>query len=66
MKQGPVTKNGEDVIKLTATPEFKQYPIGQETNEFYVMVSLKAPYFRPKDRAPIDLVWYVGLLYTEI
>merc|ERR1719203_2013948 len=43
-------------LSIRGIPEFDSYPFAMEAEKFYFMASIKAPYFRSDDRAPIDLV----------
>jgi len=43
-------------LQLRGIPEYDAYPFAQAADKFYFMASIKAPYFRASDRAPIDLV----------
>ena len=47
------------VVTLKGVSEFNQFPFNKESNKFLFMAGVKAPFFRPKDRAAIDLCWYV-------
>jgi hypothetical protein len=44
------------ILSIRGIPEFDQYPYHLESKRFYFMASLKAPYFRAEQRAPIDLI----------
>jgi hypothetical protein len=47
----------EDVkLELSGTAEFEALPFGESRDRFLFMSTIKAPYFRSEDRAPIDLV----------
>merc|ERR1719499_1064688 len=43
-------------LSIRGTPEFDSYPSSLASDKFFYMASIKAPYFREDDRAPIDLV----------
>lgn len=43
-------------LSLRGIPEYDTYPYAQSADKFIFMASIKAPYFRAEDRAPIDLV----------
>merc|ERR1712241_882304 len=43
-------------LSIRGTPEYDSYPYAMASDKFYYMASIKAPYFREVDRAPIDLV----------
>lgn len=43
-------------LSLRGIPEYDTYPYAQSADKFVFMASIKAPYFRAEDRAPIDLV----------
>eukprot|EP00486_Rosalina_sp_Unknown_P001953 CAMPEP_0201564162 /NCGR_PEP_ID=MMETSP0190_2-20130828/2188_1 /ASSEMBLY_ACC=CAM_ASM_000263 /TAXON_ID=37353 /ORGANISM="Rosalina sp." /LENGTH=688 /DNA_ID=CAMNT_0047979947 /DNA_START=102 /DNA_END=2168 /DNA_ORIENTATION=+ len=43
-------------LSLRGIPEYDQYPYSKKVDRFYFMASVKAPYFRSEQRAPIDLV----------
>eukprot|EP01084_Bolivina_argentea_P069977 127289_1 len=43
-------------LSLRGIPEYDQYPFTIESQKFYFMASIKAPYFRSDKRAPIDLI----------
>merc|ERR1719461_337015 len=43
-------------LSICGVPEFDAYPYAMASDKFFYMASIKAPYFRASDRAPIDLV----------
>jgi len=42
-------------LSLRGVPEYDSYPYSKAAEKFYFMASIKAPYFRSEQRAPIDL-----------
>merc|ERR1719499_2201825 len=43
-------------LSIRGIPEYDSYPYAMPCEKFFYMASIKAPYFREDDRAPIDLV----------
>merc|ERR1719499_67354 len=43
-------------LSINGIPEYDSYPYALPCDKFFYMASIKAPYFREDDRAPIDLV----------
>eukprot|EP01084_Bolivina_argentea_P193052 331278_1 len=43
-------------LSLRGIAEYDSYPHAMSADKFYFMASIKAPYFRSDERAPIDLV----------